>query len=314
MLSFPASQPDRRFWRRRAMLSFCPLRALFAIALALAAASAHAQIQPGAGFGSPAAGVAFGQGARFGQQPALALVPGPALAAPPAPVAVAPTEVYHDGDAMQAKLADAAAWIAPQAQAFEGMQVRVLPMDHAAFLRFVRSRASEGDDHTPVGHWALEALLLADGEANGDKRPLCFLLYNPRQAAILESAFFEPARRQGQESTAIAFVVAHETGHCVDFLLGTSKAPPGLSEEARNRWLEYGADLFAGLSVLEAGAPVSAVQRIAQLRGAGETDDHSTGPGLDLLIERWQAGRLLARATPQQRWQEALELRRASFR
>src|SRR5476651_194462 len=345
--SFPQPRAGAMHWTRAA------LRAVVLVILSAGASvGAHAQISgPGANFnnsainsgggfgsapmGAPAGG-AFGGTPTFGSAPGAAGVgingsppqagfSGPAaqgiqFGAPkshptPTPgVVMQPPVRYKESDASQSRLSDAVSWLAPQLAAFDGMRSRVLAMDQVPYLRFVQGQAQVADDQTPIGHWALEALFLSNGETNGEKTPLCFLLYNPQQIRTLDDAFFAPARKMGQEQAAITFVVAHESGHCVDFEQGTSVAPANWRPEARNRWLEYGADLFAGLTILQAGTPPSLLESIIRLRDLSGDEAHETAPALRELLAEWNAGAIRKSMDPRERWAHALRIRALVFR
>jgi len=102
----------------------------------------------------------------------------------------------------------------------------------------------------------LAALPIGEGKVNGMSKAVCYVLYQPDEAATVYRAYFAPISAVASAQSAAAYLVAHEVGHCLDrlertHLVGQKMAWPldqvaaiGLAPEAIRR--VFGASLAAG--------------------------------------------------------------------
>lgn len=109
---------------------------------------------------------------------------------------------------------------------------------------------------------------------------------------------------------ATLFLVAHEAGHCLDQRQKTLNGTP--SADVRSRWGEYGADIFAGLAVLEVTGNRELMEKIAERRRYGGPT-HSTEPGLRELLRQSKINSLPRGLFIKDLWILADNIRKKSF-
>lgn len=65
----------------------------------------------------------------------------------------------------------------------------------------------------------LAAVAVLEGKHNNDKRPMCYVLFNPHRAGPVVRSSFQPiAQATGDARQGAAYLAAHETAHCLDHL------------------------------------------------------------------------------------------------
>lgn len=65
----------------------------------------------------------------------------------------------------------------------------------------------------------LASVAVLDGQHNGQRRPMCYVLFNPNRTGPVERSSFRPiAQATGDARQGAAYLAAHEVGHCLDRL------------------------------------------------------------------------------------------------
>lgn len=194
----------------------------------------------------------------------------------------------------------------------EAFIAQPLPMSNASFSSFVRGRFRPEDQARAVSH-ALAAFYEPRGFVNGSPSAICYLLFNSDRLADLESQFYLFPDPESQMAATL-FLVAHEAGHCLDRRFAEQSAPPASLSEPndRARWGEYGADLFAGLAVLDVTGNQALMQKIAERRRQGGPT-HGTEPGLRELLSQSKKNALPRGLFIKDLWSLADNLRKKTF-
>lgn len=212
---------------------------------------------------------------------------------------------------VEAMLSEVSAWLnTAWAAQYPGepFLAQPLSMGNSAFLGFARARFSP-QDQPRVGSHALSAFYEPRGFVNGQPTPICYLLFNSENLSQLEEQFYLLPDADSQMAATL-FLVAHEAGHCLDQRQKTLDGAP--SSQARGLWGEYGADIFAGLAVLEVTGNRALMEKIAQRRRHGGLT-HSTEPGLRELLERSKINSLPKGLFIKDLWGLADNIRKKSF-
>ena len=64
----------------------------------------------------------------------------------------------------------------------------------------------------------LAGMFIDGGQVNGQVQPMCYVLYRHDKAGSTQRQFLAPLTRMYGEKVAAAFLIGHETGHCLDFM------------------------------------------------------------------------------------------------
>lgn len=188
-----------------------------------------------------------------------------------------------------------------------------LTMKNQSYLAFARNRFS-GAAREHTGEPALSAFFESRGFVDGKTSSVCYLLFNSDRLSDLDTQFYFKTDSASQMGSTL-FLVAHEAGHCLDRKLTPSSAPPpdGIDDKKPARWGEFGADIFAGLAVLEVTGDPSLLQKIAVVRKNGGPT-HSTEPGIDELLRLSKLNALPRGRSIKDLWFLADNIRKKSFK
>jgi hypothetical protein len=164
-------------------------------------------------------------------------------------------------DMQKERLDIAADWLnQAQKRSSDPMLIQTLSMDEPNYRLYVAS--AYGEEASSVGNAALAAFYQSGALVDGQRRDVCFLLYNPAAKNILADQFVLPYEKAHGEALAPhLFLAAHELGHCLDFRARLRGAKP-----RRGVLMEAVADVFAIKVLLNAGIPNDHVHAIVESR------------------------------------------------
>jgi hypothetical protein len=168
----------------------------------------------------------------------------------------------------------------------------------------------------------LASTTVTQGKVNGQVQPVCYILYRPERAGYLYRAYIAPITAVASLQSAAAFLIGHETGHCLDHLqreaqIGSKMvwatadvAPLGLApiaaarvfgpqmasgaypahqldlskDNAQRQYEERVADAFGVLWVWRLGGSAAVREAVLAARAPLPAwDAHATGPALQAL-------------------------------
>lgn len=168
----------------------------------------------------------------------------------------------------------------------------------------------------------MASVTVIDGFYNGQRGPVCYVLYHPDEAGAIYRNFVQPITAVSDERSAAAYLMGHEVGHCLDRLerqtLMAGKmvwnadevTPLGLSpvavqrvfgatlataayptktkdfyrDNAQRQFEERVADLFGVAWVWRLGGKEAVVKALEEARAPMHPwDSHATVPALQAL-------------------------------
>lgn len=159
--------------------------------------------------------------------------------------------------------------------------IQPLSMSNPSLLLFVKSNFEDLETRSHAGDPALSAFYQARGMINGRTTPVCYLLFNKNRLSDLDNQFFLSSDPDSQMATAI-FLAAHEFGHCLD-QKDNAKTTNALDSAVKNRWGEFGADLFGALLMMDVTHNQELLEKITIVREQGGAT-HRTSEGLRELL------------------------------
>lgn len=213
-----------------------------------------------------------------------------------------------------------------QSAVAQQFHLALLRTDDPQFQAYVASGLLKRDvnEYAETEH-GLSATLIMGGSYNGRPTPVCYVLYQPNQSEHIWNKFVVPLARDNHPQTGAAYLIGHETGHCLDQhqrfyqlsrklkwesdemtalglrpeavyqVLGGSFSKAALNQRmgdvlrhpAQRQFTERVADAFAVAWVLKLGANKPAVMQALRVeRGKhGPAGSHSTGPILDYITQ-----------------------------
>lgn len=204
------------------------------------------------------------------------------------------------------------------------MDVQLFRTDDPVIQAFVAKGILRLSEETYAHlEFGLAGTLVVGGSRDGQRKTICYVLYNPQRAAHVEKVFYEPmAQATGDPHQAAAFLAGHEVGHCLDHqdrepllnenmvwtdeqaakvgvqkdafhrLFGVQAATAAYrarvndlyGDLAQRQYEERAADAFGVLWVWRLGGGEQVLTELATVRKRESgAADHATGPVLDLL-------------------------------
>lgn len=126
----------------------------------------------------------------------------------------------------------------------------------------------------------LAVTYMPESVVNGEKKPLCFILYDSKKKDFLTSYLNNTALSQHE---VINYLALHEFGHCVAFNLYHNKQIPKIESSREHEKL---ADMFA-ISYLLHHGQASSVEKIMVLLNKVKSDDvHSNYDFLQSFLKQ----------------------------
>lgn len=99
------------------------------------------------------------------------------------------------------------------------MHLVLLNTDDTAYRGFISAGVLKVSDSAfDRMEQGLAGLEISQGKINGNEGAVCYILYSPHLAGFLVRSFVNPIREVASAQSAAAYLMAHETGHCLDQL------------------------------------------------------------------------------------------------
>jgi hypothetical protein len=144
------------------------------------------------------------------------------LSGPPGPPgqSVLPSPEQNDDNGSLAHWKDLFQTQADSLTATMGTHLRsiVVDTDDPAMHDFIWKGMMRRPEAAESQESGLAGLFIDGGQVNGQTQPMCYVLYRHDKAGSTQRQFLAPLTRMYGEKVAAAFLIGHETGHCMDFM------------------------------------------------------------------------------------------------